>query len=379
MPYNSNNNGGGGPWGGGGGNRGGGKGPWGGGGGGGGGGGNPQGPDLDDMLRKGRDQLKVILGGKGGGTNGTGRGGGGSGFEKYLPILIPLAIVAFWLYQSTYRVDTSEQSVEMFFGKYSDTGTEGLNFAPWPVVTYEKYPVTVIQTETIGQGSSGAGLMLTGDENFVDIEFSVGWNVKRLDQFLFNLDRHSATVQSVSESVMREIIARSDFQSIVNVNRGAIEGEAKELIQRTLDAYGSGINVEVVNFEKADPPPEVREAFLDVQAAEQDRRTKENQAQGEADQKRAIARGERAQLMEDAEAYRAQVVNQAQGEASRFIAVYNEYIQAPEVTRKRLYLETLERVMGDVNKIIIDEGAGGTGQGVVPYLPLNELRSGGKN
>ncbi|MEM7060720.1 MAG: protease modulator HflK, partial [Pseudomonadota bacterium] len=253
MPYNSNNGGGGGPWGGGGGgNRGGGKGPWGGGGGGG-GGGNQQGPDLDDLIRKGRDQLRVVLGGKGGGgrPNGTGGGGGGGGLEKLLPIIIPAVLIIGWVYQSLYRVDTSEQSVEMFFGKYYNTGTEGLNFAPWPVVTYEKYPVTVINTERIGVGASGAGLMLTGDENFVDIEFSVGWNVKRLDQFLFNLDRHSDTVQAVSESVMREVIARSNFADIVNVQRSAIEGDVKTLIQETLDAYGSGIHVEVVNFEKA--------------------------------------------------------------------------------------------------------------------------------
>ena len=378
MPYNSNDNGGG-PWGSGGGNRGGGgKGPWGGGGG---GGGNNQGPDLDDLLRKGRDQLRVVLGGKGGGTNGTGRGGGGggSGMEKYLPFAIPLVLIALWAYQSTYRVDTSEESVNLLFGKYQSTGTEGLNFAPWPVMTYEKYPVTVVRTEVVGEGSSGSGLMLTGDENFVDVEFSVGWNVKRLDQFLFNLDRHSDTVQAVSESVMREVIARTRFQSIVNEARGPIEDEVKVLIQQTLDAYGSGIHIDVVNFEKADPPPDVRAAFLDVQAAEQDRKTKERQAEGEANQKLAVARGEVAQLLEDAEGYRAQVVNQAKGEASRFVAVYNEYAQAPEVTRKRLYLETLERVLGDVDKIIIDEGAGGSGQGVVPYLPLNELRRGGAN
>ena len=384
MPYNSSNNGGG-PWGGGGGNHGGGKGPWGGGGGsggGGGGGGGQQGPDLEDVIRKGRDQLKVILGGGGRGSNGTGRGGGGGGFEKILPYAIPLVLLFVWVFQSLYRVDTREESVELFFGKYYNTGTEGLNFAPWPVVTYEKYPVTAENTIDIGKGGSGTdqGLMLTGDENIVDIDFQVVWNVNRLDQFLFNIDRHEATIRAVSESAMREVIARKNLSTILNVDRASISQEVEELIQLTLDSYNSGINIVRLNFDKADPPPQVRQAFLDVQAAEQDRDTAEKQAEAYANQKLAGARGEVAQLLQEAEGYRAQVVNEAKGEAARFVAVYDEYAQAPEVTRKRLYLETLERVMGSVDKIIIDENTGGAGgQGVVPYLPLNELRRSGES
>ena len=377
MPYNSNN--GGGPWGGGGGgNRG--KGPWGGGGGGGGGGGNQQGPDIDDLIRKGRDQLRVVLGGKGGGTGGAGGGGRGPGrgFEKILPIAIPVLLVVAWVFQSLYRVDTREESVELFFGKYYNTGTEGLNFAPWPVVTYEKYPVTAENTIDIGKGLGGdAGLMLTGDENIVDIDFQVVWNVKRLDQFLFNIDRHEATIRAVSESAMREVIARSNLATILNVNRASISQEVEELVQQTLDSYSSGINIVRLNFDKADPPQEVRQAFLDVQAAEQDRDTLEKQAEAYSNQKLAEARGEVAQLLQQAEAYKAQVVNEAKGEAARFVSVYDEYAAAPDVTRKRLYLETMERVLGDVEKIIIDESTGGgNGQGVVPYLPLNELRRG---
>lgn len=394
MPYNSNNGGGGGPWGsGGGGNRGNGdKNPWGsGGGGGGGGGGNQQGPDLDDLIRKGREQLRVVLGGKGGGTNnGSGGGGGGRGpgdAAKYLPIAIPVALIAFWFYQSLYRVETQEQSVELFLGEFSQIGTEGLNFAPWPVVTHEKLAVTRENTIDIGVGTRGAGtdrgeegLMLTGDENIVDIDFQVVWNIREPDKYLFNLAAPEPTIRAVAESAMREVIARSELKPILSRDRAAISQEVQELTQSTLDSYDSGVNIVRVNFDGADPPPEVIDAFRDVQAAEQDRDTAEKRAEAYANQKLAGARGQVAQLLQEAEGYRAQVVNEAKGEASRFSAVYEEYRQAPDVTRKRLYLETMERVLGGVEKIIIDESAGGTGgQGVVPYLPLNELRKGGTN
>ena len=391
MPYNSNNGGGGGPWGSGGGNNsgGGGKGPWGGGGNGGGGGGNQQGPDLDDLIRKGRDQLRVVLGGKGGGgnSNGTGGGGSGGGMERMLPVIIPVVLVGFWLYQSFYRVETQEQSVELFLGEFSQIGTEGLNFAPWPIVTHEKLAVTRENTIDIGVGTRGAGtsrgeegLMLTGDENIVDIDFQVVWNIREPDKYLFNLAAPEPTIRAVAEAAMREVIARSELKPILSRDRAAISQEVTELTQQTLDSYDSGVNIVRMNFDGADPPREVIDSFRDVQAAEQDRDTSEKRAEAYANQKLAAARGQVAQLLQEAEGYRAQVVNEAKGEASRFSAVYDEYILAPEVTRKRLYLETMERVLGDVDKIIIDENTGGDGgQGVVPYLPLNELRKGGTN
>ena len=386
MPFNSNNGGGGGPWGGGGGgNRG--KGPWGGGGGnrppsGGGGGGGNQGPDLDDLLRKGRDQLKVVLGGKGGGTGGGRGGGGGGGFEKILPIAIPAILVFAWLFQSFYSVKPEEKSVELFLGEFSEIGEPGLNFAPWPLVTYEKLAVTRENTIDIGgssvRGRREEGLMLTGDENIVDIDFQVVWNIALPDKYLFNLAAPDATIRAVAESAMREVIARSELKPILSRDRAAISAEVSELIQATLDSYEAGVNIVRVNFDGADPPAQVIDAFRDVQAAEQDRDTKEKQAEAYANQKLAEARGEAAQVLQQAEAYRAQVVNEAKGEAERFKAVYNEYVAAPEVTRKRLYLETMEKVLGTVDKIIIDSKTGGAGgQGVVPYLPLNELRKGG--
>jgi membrane protease subunit HflK len=286
--------------------------------------------------------------------------------------------------QSFYSVKPEEKAVELFLGKYNGTTDPGLHIAPWPFITYEILAVTRENTIDIGAEkqsgrvrSSEQGLMLTGDANIVDIDFQVVWNIDRLDLFLFNLAEPNATIQAVSESAMRDVIARSRLKAILSRDRAAISQEVQELIQATLDSYESGVNIVRVNFDGADPPPQVIDAFRDVQAAEQDRDTEEKRAEAYANQKLAAARGQVAQLLQEAEGYRAQVVNEAKGEAARFESVYNEYVLAPEVTRKRIYLETIERVLGDVDKIIIDDSVGGSGgQGVVPYLPLNELRRG---
>ncbi len=373
----------GGPWGGGGGNRGGsdgngddrrpGRRP---------GQDNPQIPEIDEIMKKGQEQLKVLMGGRGGrNTNGGGDGGdGGPKLTRGTIGLGVLALAALWAFQSFYTVRPEEQSVELFLGEFSSIGEPGLNFAPWPVVTYEVLPVTREQSEEIGLGragsSGGDGLMLTTDENIVDIDFQVVWNINNPADFLFNLRDGPQTVRAVSESAMREIVAGSDLAPLLNRDRGATAQRAEELIQSTLDSYQSGINIVRVNLNKADPPNEVIDAFRDVQAAEQERDRLERQADAYANRVLAGARGEAAQILEEAEAYRAQVVNQAEGEASRFSAVLTEYQNAPDVTRRRLYIETLEKVLGDVDKVILDEGTGGGagGQGVVPYLPLNELR-----
>lgn len=363
-------------------------GPWGGGGQNGGGdhgqnnGGNrrppndgPQIPEIDEIVKKGQEQLRVLMGGKGAGGNRGSGGSGPGGFSRGTLGIVVVAALVLWIFASFYRVDTSEQSVELFFGEYIQTGEEGLNFAPWPVVTKEIRAVTRENTLDIGVGRGSRldeGLMLTGDENIVDIDFQVVWNVSDLRMFLFNLAAPEESIRAVSESAMREIIARSNLSPILNRDRGVIAQELQELIQVTLDSYGAGVNIVRINFDKADPPREVIDAFREVQAAEQTRDTLEKQADAYANRVVAEARGEAAQLLEEAEGYRAQVVNEAEGEASRFIAVYEEYVKAPAVTRKRLYIETMERVLGDVEKVIIDEGADG-GQGVVPYLPLNEL------
>ncbi len=383
----------GGPWGGGGGNRG---------GGGLGGGGDderpsgdrrpprrpndsPQIPEIDQLVNRGREQLRVLMGGRGGNVP-PGRGGGdGPRVSRGTLLLAGAGAVALWAFMSFYTVRPEEQSVELFLGDYASTGGPGLNFAPWPFVTYEVVNVTSERTEAIGasagqtQGGQqeGAGLMLTTDANIVDIGAQVVWNVSDPAQMLFNISDPELTVRAVSESVMREIIAASQLSPILNRERGAIADTAQDRIQATLDAYESGINIVRVNLDRADPPAEVIDAFRDVQAAEQERDLLQRQADAYANRVLAEARGSAAQVLEQAEAYRAQTVNDALGQASRFSAVLTEYLNAPEVTRERLYIETMERVLGDVGKIILDPsitgGEGGGGQGVVPFLPLDQL------
>ena len=360
------------------------------------GGDKPQIPEIDELVKKGQEQLRVLMGGKGG-SRGTGGGSGGGGSRG--PLLSrgsiglgALAAVVLWGMASFYTVRPEQQSIELFLGKFSGIGTEGLNFAPWPFVTAEVFDVTTNRAETIGAGRNSDdndGLMLTTDENIVDIDFQVVWNVKSAEDFKFSLRNPDAAVRAISESAMREIIAQSELAPILNRDRAAIEAAARELIQTTLDNRQTGINIIRVNFNKVDPPSQtvtmtdaegrttqqtVIDAFRDVQAAAQERDRVERQADAYANRRTAEARGESAQILEAAEGYRARVVNDAVGEASRFEAVLKEYDAAPEVTRKRLYLETMEKVLGDVDKIILENNQDGGGQGVVPYVSLNELR-----
>lgn len=370
---------------------------------GGGGDNRPPIPEIDDLVKKGQEQLRVLMGGGGRSKNG-GNGGGGRGAGPLLTggtvMLALVAGVILWGLASFYTVRPEQRSIELFLGEFSEIGTEGLNFAPWPLVKAEVFDVTTNRTEELGvrrSGNGNDGLMLTTDENIVDIDFQVVWNVKDAKDFKFSLRDPESAVRAVSEAAMREVIAQSNLAPILSTDRGLVEERVKTLIQATLDNRSSGINVLRVNVNKVDPPSRtvmvadaqgrespvsVVDAFRDVQAAEQERDQAERQADAYANRKTAEARGESAQLLEAAEGYRAREVNGAIGEASRFEAVLTEYLAAPEVTRKRLYLETMERVFGDVDKIILENQVGGNGggQGVVPYLPLNELRrSGGTN
>lgn len=342
-------------------------------------------PEIDELVRKGQEQLRVLMGGRGGGGKGSGGASGdGPRFTRGTVGLGLLAVAALWAFASFYTVKPEEQSIELFLGKYLKTGQPGLNFAPWPLVTKEVITVTGERTEDIGLGTRGgeAGLMLTGDENIVDIDFQVVWNINDTAKFLFNLRDPRLTIRAVSESAMREIIAQSDLAPILNRDRGIIGDKLHELIQSTLDSYESGMNIVRVNFDGADPPEPVKDAFRAVQSAGQERDRLQKQADAYANRVLAGARGEAAQVLEVAEGYRARVVNEAEGEASRFIAVLEEYLKAPEVTRRRLYLETMEEVLGQVDKVILDDSGTGS-SGVIPYLPLNELRrnsgTGGSN
>ena len=368
-------------------------GPWGGGGGSGGdnrggdnrggrkpGGEGPQIPEIDDIVKKGQEQLRVLMGGRGNNGGGGGGGGGlGTGplFTRKGIALGALAAAGLWAFMSFYTVRPEERSVELFLGKISAVGNPGLNFAPWPFVTAEIVQVTGERQTDVGTGRDGemdTGLMLTRDQNIVDIEFQVVWNITDPAKYLFNLADPTDTIKAVSESAMRDIIARSELAPILNRDRGVIASDLRAAVQSTLDSYNAGINVVRVNFDRADPPREVIDSFRAVQAAQQERDRLEKEADAYANRVTAGARGESARLLEESEAYRAQVVNNASGEASRFVSVFEEYVKAPDVTRRRMYLETMERVFGDMNKVILD-GVGGeqAGQGVVPFLPLNEL------
>jgi len=359
MPW-SNQNGGGGPWGGGGGNN---QGPWGGGGssrprgGGGSGSGGP--PDLEDLIRRSQDRLRGIVPG---------------GFNGGAAVFVVLAIVAFLAIQSVYTVQPDERGVELRFGKpKEEISMPGLHFHFWPFETVEIVKVTEQQQNigAAGSAQSSAGLMLSGDQNIVNVQFSVLYTVSDPKAYLFNLESPSATLQQVAESAMREVVGRRPAQDIFRDNREDISTEVRAIIQGTMDTYGSGISINAVPIEDAAPPREVADAFEEVQRAEQDEDRFVEEANQYANQQLGQARGQAAQIREEAAAYKDRVVNEAQGEAQRFISIYDEYATAPEVTRQRIFLETMETVLKNSNKIIMDER-----QGVVPYLPLNELNRG---
>ncbi len=336
-------------------------------------------PEIEEFMRKGSEQLKVLMGGKGGGNRPNrpnGGGGGKSPFPIKSAVVIGLvALVAIWLGSSLYKVNPEERSVELMFGRYYETKGPGLNLAPWPFITYTKVPVTREQTVDIGSGRAGTndtGLMLTGDQNIVDLEFQVVWNISDPAKYLFNLGDPQDTIRAVSESAMRDIIARSNLAPILSTARGEIAADLRTAVQKTLDSYDAGINIVRVNFNRADPPREVIDSFREVQAAQQERDRLEKEADAYANKVTAGARGEAAQVKEEAEGYRAQIVNAAEGDAARFNSILTEYEKAPEVTKRRMFYETMGKLLQNVDKVVVDtkDGAGG----VVPYLPLDQLR-----
>ncbi len=337
----------------------------------------PQIPQIDDLVKSGQERLRVLMGGRGPrGPNGGDAGPGAPLVTRQGIGLGVLALFLLWCYESFYSVQQNERSVELFLGEFSTFGDPGLNFAPWPLVKAEIVQVTTEQTTELGvvDGSKNEGLMLTRDQNIVDIGFQVVWNIADPKAFLFNVADPEDTIRAVSESAMRDIIARSELAPILNRDRGVIATDLQKAIQSTLDTYDAGISVIRVNLQRAQAPEEVIEAFRAVQAAQQERDKLQNEADAYANRVTAGARGEAAALLEQAEAYRAEVVNNAQGEGAAFTSVYEAYKLAPEVTRRRMYLETMERVLGGMNKVILDGVSGGeAGQGVVPFLPLNEL------
>ena len=355
--------------------------PWGSGGndrpsGNGGGGGNRP-PNIDDLANQFQDSLKKMFPGK--------KVPGGN-----KPIIIfGVIILGLWLASGFYRVLPDEQGVVLRFGKYVNQTQPGLHYhLPYPIETAVTPKVTRVNRIDVGYRSAAdtgratsvsdvpeESLMLTGDENIVDIDYSVFWIIKDAGKFLFNIQAPEDTVKSVAETAMREVIARYDIQSILTEGRAQVEIDTQEIMQEILDSYDSGISITQVQTQKADPPNQVIDAFRDVQAAKADKERAQNEAESYANDVIPRARGEAAQVLQQAEAYKREVVALAEGEASRFLSIYNEYRKAKTVTQERMYLETMEKVMADINKIIIDKESG---SGVVPYLPLPELKSGAK-
>ncbi|MGA7485967.1 MAG: FtsH protease activity modulator HflK [Xanthobacteraceae bacterium] len=358
MPWSNQ---GGGPWG-----SGGGKGPWG-------SGQPPSGPtppDLEEFLRRSQDRLRTVL---------PGGSLGGKGL-----VLIVVAAVAIWGFSGFFRVEPDELGVVLRFGKAVRQVQPGLNYhLPYPIETVltpkalrvNKIDIGMRVVEDLRRGSTirdvpEESLMLTGDENIVDVDFSVLWKIKPngVEAYLFNIQQPEGTVKAVAESAMREIIGRSNLQPILTGARQNIEASVQELMQSILDKYGAGVQITQVQLQKVDPPSQVIDAFRDVQAARADLERAQNEAQSYANKVVPEARGRAAQITQSAEAYREQTVAEAKGATSRFIQVYDEYKKAPDVTRERMYLETMERLFGGTDKIIMDSGTG-----AVPYLPLDQL------
>ena len=364
MPWSNQ---GGGPWGSGGGS----KGPWGGG---------PQSsgptpPDLEELLRRSQDKLKSVLPGGGLGAGGV--------------LLLSIAAVVIWFATGVFRVESEEVGVVLRFGKFDREVQPGLNYhLPYPIETVltpkalrvHKIDVGMRVVDDVRRGSTirdvpEESLMLTGDENIVDVDFSVLWKVKpqRVGDFLFNIQNAEGTVKAVAESAMREVVGRSNIEPILTGARQNIEFGVQELMQKTLDSYGAGIAIQQVQLQKVDPPTQVIDAFRDVQAARADAERAQNEAQTYANREVPGARGRAARIIQDAEAYREQTVAEAKGQTARYLQIYEEYKKAPDVTRRRMYLETMERLFGGTDKIIIDQGTAQQGGNVVPILPLNEL------
>jgi membrane protease subunit HflK len=375
MAWNNNNSGG--PWGSGGGGNGGG--PWSGGGGGGGnkgGGNNPFGrrpPDMDDVIRKGQERLKNLI-------------PGGMGSIKGV-VLVVLAAAVIWLLTGFFRVQPNQQAVQLIFGKpFGLPAEQGLHYnLPAPigsvvVVNVQDLRRTVIgshnATTGYGRGSratSSENLMLTGDENIVDIEFAVLWQVKDVFKYAFSVRNGEETVRAAAEAAMREVIGQTNLQYAQTEGRTKVEQDTKDLLQKILDEYGLGALITQVQMQRVDPPQEVIGAFRDVQAARADKERSINEANTYRNQVLPRAKGEASSIIQRAEAYKAQTVAGAKGDAQRFDQVYEQYSKAKDITAERLYIETMENVLRNASKVMVDKNGG---PGVVPYLPLPEIRPG---
>jgi modulator of FtsH protease HflK len=329
--------------------------------------------DMEDLAKKFQDGLKNMFGGSSKTPD----------VKKPITLFI-IGAIAVWALSGFYRVDADEQGVVLRFGKYTNMTQPGLNYhLPFPIESVMTPKVSKVNRIDVGFRSSNEGsraaigdikeesAMLTGDENIVDINYSVFWVIKDASKYLFNIQDPIGTIKVVAETAMREVIARKKIQTILTQGRAEIEIEVQKIMQQILDSYNSGVDITQVQAQKSDPPAQVIDSFRDVQAAKADKERAQNEAEAYANDIIPRARGEAAKIVQEAEGYKKEVVAQAEGEASRFIAIYNEYAKAKTVTQERMYLETMEKVLSGVNKIIIDKQSG---SGVVPYLSLPELK-----
>jgi len=332
-------------------------------------------PDLEDLLRRGQDKLKQWV---------PGNGMGGRGI-----FALALVGVIFWLLSGFYTVGPNEVGLNKIFGRYTGKTGPGLNYnLPFPIGAVQKLQVTDRNAINIGfifrqdlrnpnaqvqLDLPEESLMLTGDENIADVKFVVIWQIDpvRPEDYAFNVANQKETVKAVAESAMREVIGRSQIQRILTAERKVIEPAVQELMQKILNEYKAGVLVLQVQLQSVDPPEQVIAAFRDVTAAQQDQDRLRNEAEAYANRVVPEARGKAAATVQEAEGYRLQTVAEATGQAARFNQIYDQYKKAPDVTRERIYLETMERVFGGMNKVIVDETNGQ--QGVVPYLPLDAL------
>jgi membrane protease subunit HflK len=359
MPWSNQSGGGGGRRGGGGG------GPWGQGP----SGGPHQQPDLEELLKRSQDRLKQVIPG----------GGAPPGLAIFLIMLAGALAIAYYAFFFIVRVD--EAGVVLRFGKFDRQVPPGLHFRlPYPIEEVRLPKVTTVNQVEIGfeSGRGGRGgrdiadesLMLTGDENIVVVGFVVRWRIKDPKQYLFNIQKPEETVKEVAESAMREVVGQTEIKPLITEARNKTETEVQKLMQDVLNYYGAGIEIQQVQMQKSEPPAQVIDAFRDVQAAQADKEKYQNEASAYGKKVTAEAKGEADRIELAAKGYRQQAILEAEGQTSRFLKVYDEYKKAPDVTRKRLYLETMERVLGGAEKIILD---GKAGQGVVPYLPLDQM------
>ncbi len=337
-------------------------------------------PDIDELLKRSREKFDQYF--KGGGGNGAGGGAGGFSGKSILVVLLIAFFV--WLSTGLYQVGPDQEAVVLRFGAYHRSAGEGLHYhLPRPFEQVIKVPITQINKLEVGvrtgAGSSvGAGqsarvleesLMLTGDENIVDVDFEVQWRIGNAADYLFNVKNPDSTIKSVAESAMREVIGRTPIADALTEGRAKVQQEAKEIIQDLLNTYQAGVLIARVNLREVQPPGPVIDAFRDVQNAKTEKQSLINKAVAYRNDIIPRARGEAEKILQQSQAYQEEVVAVAQGQAERFEQIYEEYRQAKSITRKRLYLETMEDIFQDMDKIILDEQAG-----AVPYLPLNELK-----